>query len=81
MRSYSTASTVGEIARRLRTPVHRIAYVVRTRGLRPVAWAGNARIFTEQDVARIASELQQINEDRAAATEARQQSLGQQQGV
>ena len=33
----------GEIARRLAVPIHRINYVIRSRGIRPERRAGNAR--------------------------------------
>jgi hypothetical protein len=52
--------TVGEIARRLGQPVHRIEYVIRARHIRPCGWAGNARVFPEDAVEMIASELQRI---------------------
>ncbi|GIW78769.1 MAG: hypothetical protein KatS3mg105_0576 [Gemmatales bacterium] len=52
--------TVGEIARRLDQPIHRIEYVIRARGIRPCGWAGNARVFPEDAVEVIADELQRI---------------------
>ena len=58
--------TVGEIARRLGVPVHRVEYVVRARGIRPSGWAGNARIFTDADVDRIAGELRRIQAETGA---------------
>jgi DNA-binding transcriptional MerR regulator len=58
------APTVGEIARRLRVPVHAIEYIIRTRGIEPVSRAGNARVFTEADISHIASELKRIEADR-----------------
>jgi len=56
--------TLGEIARRLGQPVHRIAYVIRSRGITPAATAGNARVFTEADVDHISSELRRIDQER-----------------
>ncbi len=56
--------TVGEIVRRLSEPLHRIEYVIRARDIRPVGWAGNARIFSEADVDYIRSELRRIDEER-----------------
>jgi DNA-binding transcriptional MerR regulator len=58
--------TVGEIARRLGVPLHRIEYVVRARRIAPSGRAGNARVFTEADVARIASELRRIESAKEA---------------
>lgn len=52
--------TVGAIARRLGQPVHRIEYVIRSRGVRPAGWAGHARVFRESDLAFIATELRSI---------------------
>ena len=62
-RSKSVAyPTVGEIARRLEVPVHRVEYVVRTRQIDPIGMAGNARVFGAEDVRRIAGELSRIDE-------------------
>ena len=60
----ASALTVGELARRLGEPVHRVEYIIRARGLKPASWAGNARIFLEADLAYIASELRRIREER-----------------
>ncbi len=62
------APTVGEIARRLGEPVHRVEYVIRARGLKPVAWAGHARVFAEADVDRIAAELRDEEPARSEET-------------
>jgi hypothetical protein len=56
--------TIGEIARRLGQPVHRIAYVIRSRNIEPLATAGNSRVFSEASVEHIASELRRIESDR-----------------
>ena len=56
--------TLGEIARRLGEPVHRVEYLIRSRGIQPSGIAGQARVFGEEDVARIASELQRIDRER-----------------
>jgi hypothetical protein len=58
--STTTVPTVGEIARRLAEPLHRIEYVIRSRSIQPASRAGNVRIFAEADVAFIADELRQI---------------------
>jgi hypothetical protein len=52
--------TVTEIARRLDVAPHAVTYVVKTRGIEPVRWAGHARLFDEGAVGRIASELARI---------------------
>ncbi|MFH1265790.1 MAG: hypothetical protein ABIK89_08675 [Planctomycetota bacterium] len=56
--------TVGTIAQRLGEPVHRVTYVIETRGIEPIGKAGHARVFTEAAVDRIASELRRIDEER-----------------
>ena len=61
-----TAPTVGEIARRLSVPLHRVEYVIRSRGISPTARAGNIRVFSESDVRRIGSELDRIAAERAS---------------
>jgi DNA-binding transcriptional MerR regulator len=61
--------TVGEIARRHNVPIHRVEYVIRSRGIQPVGRAGNARVFAERDVARIGSELCRIAQERGGCHE------------
>src|SRR5207244_12627250 len=58
--STPTMPTIGEIARRLGEPIHRIEYVIRARRIGPCGWAGNARVFPEEAVESIAIELQHI---------------------
>jgi hypothetical protein len=58
--SPTSVPTVGEIARRLGVPLHKVEYVIRARGIAPPGWAGNARVFTDADVAQIGSELKRI---------------------
>ena len=59
------ALTPGVIAQRLNEPLHRILYVIRSRDIRPSLRAGNARVFSDADLAYIASELRRIDEGRA----------------
>ena len=56
--------TVGEIARRLGEPLHRVEYEIRARNIRASGWAGNARVFTEADVDHIAGELRRIDAEK-----------------
>ena len=63
----SALPTVGEISRRTGYPLHRVEYIIRARNIRPTGRAGNARVFTDADVDRIASELQRIDADRPEA--------------
>jgi DNA-binding transcriptional MerR regulator len=58
------APTVGEISRRTGYAIHRIRYVIDSRGIRPASRAGVANVYSEADVQRIASELRRIDEDR-----------------
>jgi hypothetical protein len=39
--------TVGAIAACLEQPIHRVQYLIQSRGLRPVGRAGNLRVFDE----------------------------------
>lgn len=50
-------STVGEIARQLRVPVHRVEYIIRSRKIAPLGRAGNARVFAESAVEWISDVL------------------------
>ncbi len=56
--------TIGEIARRTGYPPHRVEYVIRARRIEPQSKAGNARVFSEADVARITSELKRIDREK-----------------
>ena len=54
-------ATIGEVAKLLRVPLHRIEYVLRTRShIRPRATAGGARCFDNDAIARIRLELNAI---------------------
>lgn len=52
--------TVGEIASRAGVPVHRVTYVIDSRGIEPLGRAGQARVFSEEAAGAIAAELRQI---------------------
>jgi DNA-binding transcriptional MerR regulator len=56
----SLIPTITEISRRTGCGRDRVQYVIRSRGLRPVARAGGVRIFSEDQVELIASELRRI---------------------
>ncbi len=53
--------TIGQIARLLQQPVHRIAYVIRSRQIRESARAGHFRVFDLSAVGRIRQELAAID--------------------
>ena len=59
-----TMPTVGEISRRVGEPVHRVEYIIRARKIEPSGRAGNARVFTDADVERIARELRRIDDGK-----------------
>ena len=61
------ALTVGEIARRLGEPIHRIEYIIRARNVEPASRAGNAHVFAEADLEYIACELRRIDREREGA--------------
>jgi len=54
--------TVGTIAERLNEPLSRIEYVLRTRNIQPIGMAGNARVYDETDLDKIANELRDIDD-------------------
>jgi len=60
--------TVGEIARRLNTKVHRIEYIIRSRKIEATGWAGHARVFSQANLDHIASELTRMDADRQSST-------------
>jgi hypothetical protein len=61
--------TIGEIARRLTEPIHRVAYVIRARNIPACGRAGNARVFSEQAVEKIALELELIDAGKIKESE------------
>jgi hypothetical protein len=71
--------TVGLIARRLNEPLHRVEYAIKSRNIKPVAIGGNARIFDEQDVERIAAALLEmdVRRDRLASRKVSGQEVDQ----
>jgi len=56
--------SVGTLARLFRVPVHRIQYVIRSRGIAHVGMAGNVRLYDEAAAQWIGSELRRIADDR-----------------
>jgi len=41
------ALTTGEISKRLGWPIHRVDYMLRSRGIMPIQRAGNLRVFAD----------------------------------
>ena len=60
--------TVGQIAQRLNEPLHRIEYAIKSRNIQPVAQAGNARVFEEEDLERISAALREMDSRRDSYT-------------
>ena len=56
--------TIGEIARHINQPLHRVDYVIRTRGIQPLARAGGSRVFSKQAMEEIAEALSQIDAEQ-----------------
>ncbi len=67
MTNVSQLPTIGTIANQLGEPVHRIEYVIRSRSIKPSGRAGNARVFSESDIERIADELRRIDAEKGGA--------------
>jgi len=61
--------TVGELARRAGVPVHRVTYVIETRGIEPIGRAGQARVFSQAAADQVLHELQQISRSRPQRAE------------
>jgi hypothetical protein len=53
-------ATLGTIARRCGTVESRVAYVIRSRRIRPAGRAGNAWVYSDAAVATIAAALKDI---------------------
>ncbi|MCM2369438.1 hypothetical protein [Aporhodopirellula aestuarii] len=60
--------TVGEIARRLDTKIHRIEYIIRSRRIEATGCAGHARVFSQASLDHIASKLSRMDADRHPST-------------
>lgn len=53
--------TLGKVAALLGQPLHRVAYIVRSRNIREAARAGRLRVFDMQAMEQIRRELQAID--------------------
>lgn len=56
--------TVGDIAREMGVPVHRVAYAVAVYNIAPTQRAGILRLFDEVKVAAIKSALRRVEANR-----------------
>ena len=65
VRDVSSLMTLGELARKLGEPMHRVQHVVRTRSyIRPVGRAGILRLFSFDALEQVRAELVQIDAKR-----------------
>ena len=51
------ALTLGEVARRLNCPIHRVKYLIQARRIEPVERAGNLRVFGPEILELLRTEL------------------------
>lgn len=59
--------TLGVIAQVTGQPIHRVRWILDTRtDIRPAAYAGNFRLFTQSAIARVRHELNAIDARRSA---------------
>ncbi len=56
--------TTGRIATKLGVPVHRITYIIESRGIRPAAYAGRLRLYDRDAVAMVRHALTAIDARR-----------------
>jgi len=61
--------TVAKIAEHTDAPRHKIEYLIDARAIAPIARAGSARVFSADDVERIARELERIAERKGMGDE------------
>lgn len=62
-------ASLGEIARRLDVPLHRVEYVVRSQKLEPLIVAGGRNFYSEATVQHIKHEPHRIEKKRGASDE------------
>ncbi|HZL33898.1 MAG TPA: hypothetical protein VFC78_01230 [Tepidisphaeraceae bacterium] len=58
--------TSGLIAKTSGKPQHKVEYVIKSRGIKPIARAASANIYSDADADRIVAELQKIDQQRKA---------------
>jgi len=61
-------ATLGTVSEQLGQPVHRIAYILRTRKhIQPTATAGRLRLFNQQTIELIKAEIETIDSKGATS--------------
>ena len=63
--------TLGEVVRELEEPLHRVEYVIRLRGIKPLATLSNVRVFVIGDDVSVAAALRDIKAHRQSVDLAR----------
>lgn len=58
--------TLGSIAARYGVAVHRVMYVIRSRGIQPIGRAGNSWVYSEAAAQLIGHELTRIARERGS---------------
>ncbi|MFG0243211.1 MAG: hypothetical protein ACF8R9_10550 [Phycisphaerales bacterium JB054] len=56
--------TIGVIAQRVKQPLHRVEYFLRSNAVRPIGRAGNARVFDEGVVEQVRAALSPTDSKR-----------------
>lgn len=59
--------TAGTMAERLGVPIHKVQYVLRSRQIEPVGKAGVLRVYSEEQLAEVAANLDAINDRQGGA--------------
>lgn len=60
----STLFTVGDMARELELPIHRVQYLIRSRNIQPTQRAGLIRLFDEATLTALINEANAIEARR-----------------
>ncbi|QNN24113.1 hypothetical protein HED60_18175 [Planctomycetales bacterium ZRK34] len=67
--SLPTLDTPGRIASKLNVPLHRVQYIIKSRKIAPVAYAGRLRLFNREAVAMIRHVINAIDAKRGVRDE------------
>lgn len=69
--------TTGEIARELGVSFFQVAYVIRSRQIRPVQRAGRMRLYSMDDMERVREELAIVASNKKAGIESTPKKMSQ----
>lgn len=59
--------TAGTMAERLGVPIHKVQYILRTRQIEPAGKAGVLRVYSEEQLAEVAANLDAISARQGGA--------------